>query len=208
MIELVWPSVCAGCEARGEGRLCPRCRPGAVHRVPLVIEGVQGVLTCGGYDGGIGRALRVAKYGPDRRLMIALADDFGAMLGPVVARGGAALVVPAPMPWTRRLARGFAPATILAEALGRAAGVPVEHALWARPGAKQAGKNVAGRRNNLHGRIRSVREIQERVVLLVDDVVTTGATAAACTRELLGAGARDVWVCALCAPRVTAVRKL
>ena len=85
--------------------------------------------------------------------------------------------------------------------------VPVRDVLRARPGPRQASLDVAGRRKSASSRIRGDVPIFGRV-LLVDDVVTTGATAEACARELLGSGAAEVWLATLCATRrVTNVSK-
>ena len=112
--------------------------------------------------------------------------------------GDAACVVPVPLhPW-RRVRRGFNQAADLARELDR----PVVHALWrARPTGAQAGLTAAARRRNVRRafvvspllRI-SVRArfIEGKVVVLVDDVRTTGATLNACAEVLKRAGAREV----------------
>jgi predicted amidophosphoribosyltransferase len=199
MWELIWPSVCAGCGVEGEGILCPRCAPAVAHRPPVRVAGVSGVFACAGYGSGAGRALRRGKYGRQRLIITALAVGFAASLTPHL-RGRFDVVVPAPSPWNTRMKRGFDSAAILAHALGRALGVPVREALRARPGPRQASLDVAGRRKSASSRIRGDVQISGRV-LLVDDVVTTGATAEACARELLGSGAAEIWLATLCATR-------
>jgi ComF family protein len=111
---------------------------------------------------------------------------------------GAHCVVPVPLyPW-RRLRRGFNQAADLARGLD----LPVVHALWRiRSTAPQAGLTAAGRRRNVRGAFRlspllSARRRQDaiggRVIVLVDDVMTTGATLGACAGALEAAGAREV----------------
>ena len=107
-------------------------------------------------------------------------------------------VVPVPLhPW-RRLMRGFNQAADLAACLER----PVVLALWrTRATAPQTGLTAAGRRRNVRGafslspllsqRVRDAMLV-DRVVVLVDDVRTTGATLEACARVLKDAGAREV----------------
>jgi ComF family protein len=111
---------------------------------------------------------------------------------------GADCAVPVPLyPW-RRLRRGFNQAADLAGTLN----LPVVHALWrTRATAPQTGLTAADRKRNVHGAFRlspllSQRRrdarIDDRIVILVDDVMTTGATMHACAEVLERAGAREV----------------
>jgi ComF family protein len=115
----------------------------------------------------------------------------------------AACVIPVPLfPW-RRLRRGFNQATEFAVHLER----PVVNALWrVRPTASQTGLTAHARRRNVRGAFRlspllsaqtRARFITDAVVVLVDDVMTTGATSSACEDVLMSAGAREVRVITL-----------
>lgn len=107
-------------------------------------------------------------------------------------------VVPVPLhPW-RRMTRGFNQAADLAARLER----PVVHALWRRRATvPQTGLTGAGRRRNVRGafvlspllshRVRDAG-LADRVVVLVDDVRTTGATLEACAQVLKSAGAKEI----------------
>ena len=107
-------------------------------------------------------------------------------------------VVPVPLHLWRRLHRGFNQAGELAAHLG----TPVLHALWrTRATAPQTGLHAAARRRNvagaftlspLTGRTTQRAFLEDRVVVLIDDVSTTGATLNACAAVLLAAGAREV----------------
>jgi ComF family protein len=115
---------------------------------------------------------------------------------PVLAH--ASCVVPVPLhPW-RRLTRGFNQATVLARGLG----LPVVPALWRRRATlSQAALSAAARRRNVRGAfgpspcLRPAtrrRHLDGAIVVLVDDVSTTGATLDACARVLKAMGAREV----------------
>lgn len=192
-LDALWIRECAGCDRTGP-RLCHVCAADLALR-EVAVEGLPCVALAT-YDAGVARALRRAKYGRDRVLMRELAAHVAAVAGPFASRFDA--VVPVPSPWTRRVARGFAPGAVLADAIGSASGVPVRHAVAMRPGDRQAALGAERRRENLRGRLRSVAPVPGRV-LLVDDVVTTGSTLAGCARELLGDATSSVTGLALCA---------
>jgi ComF family protein len=108
--------------------------------------------------------------------------------------GRADFLAPAPMHWTRLAVRSFNQAAWLAQALSRASGKP-----W-KPGAlvrtkrrrSQEGLSASERRRNVGGAIRASGRFKGKVVLVVDDVFTTGATLEACSRALRKAGAAEV----------------
>ena len=117
--------------------------------------------------------------------------------------GEGVLVVPVPVHWRRLVSRRYNQAAVLANALGRAAGVEVCPDLLQRirPTAPQDGMTVAQRIDNVAGAIRlnprQAARAPGRTVLLVDDVMTSGATLAACARVLLAAGVGEVRVLVL-----------
>ncbi len=101
-------------------------------------------------------------------------------------------LVPVPLHHRRRRARGFNHARELADGLGRARGLPVLDCLVrARETPQQVGLSRQGRWENVAGAFRLKREfdLTGRPLLLIDDVLTTGATTNACARVLASAGA-------------------
>ncbi len=109
-------------------------------------------------------------------------------------------VVPVPLHWARRWRRGFNQAAVLARAVGRRHGIPVFVRALRRVRATplQQGDFEARRRNVRDAfAVAAGAGISGRRLLLVDDVFTTGATADACGRVLLQAGAADVGVLTL-----------
>jgi ComF family protein len=110
------------------------------------------------------------------------------------------VVVPVPVHRARLVARGFNQAAVLAIALGAARALPTFHALTrGRSDSSQTTLGRAQRRANVAGRFvaRRPSALAARRVLLVDDVITSGATADECSRVLLEAGATSVEVWAL-----------
>jgi ComF family protein len=150
----------------------------------------------GNYDGALRHIIHAFKYEGRR----SLARPLGSILksGAAAQLRGAHCAVPVPLyPW-RRLRRGFNQAADLAGELG----LPVVHALWrTRPTVPQTGLTASARRRNVHGafrlspflsRRRRAAFIDDRIVVLVDDVMTTGATLNACALILMDAGVREV----------------
>ncbi len=108
------------------------------------------------------------------------------------------LVVPVPLHWWRQVRRGYNQAELLARAILRAACWPAHPSLDARlvkrrrATSAQSGLDAAARRRNLGGAFTVRRRCDNLRVAVVDDVLTTGATATAVTRALYRAGAREV----------------
>lgn len=113
------------------------------------------------------------------------------------------LIVPVPLHYRRLVSRGFNQAGWLAAAVARESGVPVHPAALKRikATASQGGLSARARRANVAGaftlRQAARRQVNGRRVLLVDDVLTTGATLEGCVRALKAGGAAQVDVLTL-----------
>ncbi|GIX29924.1 MAG: phosphoribosyltransferase [Porticoccaceae bacterium] len=130
----------------------------------------------------------------------------GALLGGLLARHvdrcGTAVdaLVPVPLHWRRRLRRGFNQSLEIARSAGRHLDVPVRPRWLARvrPGPDQRRLPLAQRAASVHRAFRASDRVAGLRIALVDDVVTTTATARAATAALLAAGAAavEVWAVA------------
>jgi ComF family protein len=214
LLELVYPPRCAACgEDTREEPFCHVCAeavdpvPAGCHRCGLpgpvdrcgactVSPPAFVSLSAGGLFGGpLADAVHAFKYG-DRP---ALARPLGAWLARRVALPPGARIVAVPLARGRRVARGYDQAALLADALARAAGASRLRAVLrrVRETSPQVGKSREARRRNVAGAFAAEPAARGLDLVLVDDVVTTGATAEAASRALVDAGARSVRVVAL-----------
>jgi ComF family protein len=196
-LSLVAPPlcVCCGAAARVHEPLCRDCRrdlrwlsseqpPGAGIPVWAAVS----------YEGPARALVRTLKFRGAVRLAAAMAAQMVANAPPGLLEGRS--LVPVPIHPARRRRRGFNQAEELARALSRRSGLQVADCLERTAGgarASQVGRGRDERRGALAGgiRIRTGTPVPLRA-LLVDDVVTTGSTLAACAVALGGAGVRGV----------------
>jgi ComF family protein len=187
---------CAACghplDAPSAGCVCPICWSAVLSAPPPpwtdldITAGAAG----GHYEGALRDIIHAFKYEGRRSL--------APPLGRLMRDAGAALlhdadcVIPVPLhPW-RRIRRGFNQAADLAAVLDR----PIVHALWrARWTPPQIALPARARRANVSGAFRLSPfspSLDNRIVVLIDDVRTTGATLNTCAKVLRNAGAREV----------------
>jgi len=181
------PPGCRSCGLPGPDALCGTC-----HSDP------PSFTTChvGGLFGGpLADAIHALKY----RDRPALARPLGAWLAGRVLLPQGSAIVSVPLGRKRRLTRGYDQAALLARALARVKRLPVLPLALARTRETkpQVGRTRADRLRNVRGAFRAAPAVRGRDVVLLDDVVTTGATADACAEALVLAGARSVRVLAL-----------
>ena len=153
----------------------------------------SGLAFHGPYDGPLKELVHRHKFGHEHglgRLLSFLARQAWALRG----LGRPDVIVPVPMLPGHVLRRGFNQSAELARMLGRTMSLrPLTHALVkTRETRTQSSLGRAARRGNVAGAFAASTEIRERHILIVDDVMTTGATMTACVRACLEVGAAKV----------------
>lgn len=171
--------VCARCLADGAEPVACGRHPGSRVWAALV------------YDERAALLVHALKYGQRPGLAAALGERLARAVPPSPAPD---LVTAVPLHAARRRERGYNQAWLLAEAVASRLGVPAMEGALTRERATpaQARLDPARRRRNLAGAFRAVepRRLRGRRILIVDDVLTTGATLEACLGTLTAAGAR------------------
>jgi ComF family protein len=161
---------------------------------PAVVIGGQLAVAIAafGYAGRLRRVMHRLKYTGTSRVAEPLAACAAPALHRLLGISGPATLVPVPVSEARRRRRGYNQAALIARALARQCGVGVAEPL-ARSRETQAQHRLdrAARSRNLRGAFTARESVPENVIL-VDDILTTGATLDACAEVLLAAGARTV----------------
>lgn len=197
--------VCARCLAEPQPLqaefFCTSCKSPFVNPAPLDeagqctlcrmgLKGFDAVYTYGSYEGALRELIHLFKY----KKVQPLAPHFGEWLAVALPRETAFdVVVPMPLHWWKWWQRGFNQAELLAREVARRWHVPLRSvARRKKYTPAQAGLTNAQRRENVAGAFTVNGRLDGKHVLLVDDVLTTGATASACARALKRAGAARV----------------
>lgn len=211
-IERGW--LCGECDVavRMVGPACPRC---AMAIGPNVRAEPKGCAECRGHSIGFDGAVALGGYeGPLRALCLKLkrprglvvarraVELMGEVRGEAIAGLGAEVVVPVPLFWWRRWRRGYNQAEALASRLAVTLGMEYTPVLRRiRSTRKLARLSPSARAKELRDSMvlsrGAERRLEGRVVLLVDDILTTGATCGEAARVLKRGGARRVVVAVL-----------
>ena len=206
-MQEVWLApVCKAClkspEPLAAEYFCSSCRTPFQNQFPLDEEGRCGLCrsglrgfdraySFGAYEGALRQLIHLYKYEPMRPLARPLSDLLATALPRDERFDG---VVAVPLHWRRRAARGFNQSELLARSMAARCGIPVLYPVRRRRATSvQAGLSNSRRRENVAGAFQAKPGAAEGLrLLLVDDVMTTGATASACAQALKRAGARSV----------------
>lgn len=173
------------------GHLCGRCS----RQPPAFSE----VIAIGLYQDTLQTAIQRLKNQPRPTLDRALGGMLADNIRQHAFAGYPNLVVPVPLHPKRLRQRGFNQSGLLAREIARRCRLPLAGSLLTRikPTPAQQGLSASKRLQNLNGALTAIRRLDGEHVLLVDDVLTTGATADACAKTLIKAGAGLVTVAVL-----------
>ena len=220
-LNVALPPLCLSCrEPVGDGGLCATCwsklsliAPPYCERlgIPFAYDPGPGVLSMEAIADppAYQRARAAVRYDEIARTLVHALKygdrlDLAPVMGRWMARAGRELLrdadalVPVPLHWRRLWMRRFNQSSLLAKAIASESGVAVAEAALKRvkATAQQVGLTQAERALNVQGAFKvpaeRKAEVADRRLILIDDVLTSGATSDACARALLRAGARSV----------------
>jgi ComF family protein len=221
VVDVALPQLCASCrEPVGDAGVCATCwsklsfiAPPYCERlgIPFVYDPGPGILSMEAIADppAYHRARAAVRYDDVARTLVHALKygdrlDLAPTMGRWMATAGKPLLshadalVPVPLHWRRQWTRRFNQSALLAEVVAKAANVPVSYRALKRVKAtpQQVGLSAAARAQNVQGAFRvppdGKAEVAGRRLILLDDVLTSGATMDACARALLRAGAAQV----------------
>jgi predicted amidophosphoribosyltransferase len=184
VLELLFPVRCVVCDALGAspcGTCSQRLRPAGVVPVPPALDSCTALLV---YEGVARELITGLKYRNRRSTLPRLVSALAGLPVPVVDD-----ITWAPTSAVRRRTRGFDQAELIARELARRVGLPCRRSLRRVSNVPQTGRSLAAR---LEGPSFAATRPTRARLLLVDDVITTGATLTAAARALRRAGASEV----------------
>ncbi|MCI7726270.1 MAG: ComF family protein [Clostridiales bacterium] len=209
LMELLFPPKCVLCRKllkSGEIDLCRECRADAPEYAgkKINIRFLDSFAAVWYYEGNVRRSLLRFKFYNARSYGV----SYGRILAMRLQReypDGFDMLTWVPVSRLRKLRRGYDQVELLAKAVGRELGLsPVPTLKKIRNNRPQSRlKDPAARRANVLGAYRLLEgaAVKGQRILLLDDILTTGATAGECARVLLSAGAKEVHCAAVAAAR-------
>jgi len=220
-LELLWPQSCLLCTAEADGdgfcpacrgtlmipdrETCPRCSS-TIGPHALTDDGCPkcakfryaflGTQRFGAYEGFLREAVLRMKRDTGEVLAYRLGRFWGAHRKAELLRTSPQALLPIPLHGRRRFSRGYDQAAELTRGLSRSLGIPMFGRVLTRKRhtETQADQTATGRWDNVRNLfgIRNASHVRGLRILLIDDVLTTGATCDAAARILLAAGAAQV----------------
>lgn len=195
-LELIDPSercpLCFSSEYHPHERLCTECRT-----YPPLFHGMASAFD---YIGPAATLVRKLKYGDQTHL----AEGCGAYLAAQFLNLNwpmPDIIVPVPLPFTRKITRGYNQSLLLAESLSLMIKRPVSEPLIRRSGDYSQAGLSRKQRLELDGssiQLKSKQHLQDKCILIIDDVITTGSTLRKCAAALFPACPAKIYSLSFC----------
>ena len=203
VLDIFMPNRCPCCGGfiRWSEKLCAGCAeslpPSCCGDAPP--EGCSASASAFAFDGPARQGIYSLKNGWGK----AFAEYAARLLAERLDGCGADLITSVPMPYRKKSERGWNQAEVIAKELAKEMQLPCDHSILRRKYSRveQHGLSAAGRADNAAEQYSAAKDhadIKGRRIILVDDVITTGATVSACAKLLLGLGAADVISASVC----------
>ena len=216
LLDLIFPRTCAGCGREG-GYLCDECEASIPRLEPprcslcsapsrsrlctwckTANQPFNGITAPYRWTGVVQELVYSLKYRNVRASAPQLADLMTAHL--IERSINPDIITPVPLHPSRERERGYNQSELLAKGISKSTGIPLAGGVLARVRNTPPQVSMASpeqRRQNVIGAFECMGDVAGKRVLLVDDVVTTGATVAECSAQLRHAGAVSIWVLSL-----------
>ena len=215
LLAVLYPqrNLCHACGApltQAEALLCGSCEKDlqtcaySPARAATVLDAGVEAFSAFAYRAQAAALVKALKFGADYTAALPLAEGMTAVYTRFPTLREADVCVPVPVHYRRLRRRGYNQAAVLARVFSQQTGMPVMEDALVRVHHKhsQVGQGRMARLHNIQGAFRVSVRGESRLagarVLLVDDVLTTGATSDACARALMDAGAQTVAVLTAC----------
>ncbi|PWJ56593.1 ComF family protein [Dyadobacter jejuensis] len=212
-VDLLFPRCCEACDTDlvgNEQLLCTSCRvslprvgPDSLYAdqaanrfVHLPAVGSVQAFLLFAKRGKVQRLLHALKYRGARDLGLEVGRWFGHEMSAQENFPSVQLIVSVPLHDRKRRRRGYNQSDLLAEGISLATGIPWSGGLLKRTKytETQTGKDKWARRENVRGVFEVAKRLDFEELMLVDDVLTTGATLEACVEVLVSAGAKVIHI--------------
>jgi ComF family protein len=211
-LDLLFPSLCCLCTAPIERKqaVCDTCLGqlaptglGQWIQGSTIKEGLDGIWSAFWFDEAMQQLVHQLKYKGRRRIGEQLGQATFSQLAGDITWDRYDVVVPIPLYRSQQRERGFNQAAVLARVIGKETGLPIDEQLIVRyrRTRSQTGLTIAERQENVADCFRPVRSAESQNILLLDDVLTTGATASACAQSLKATGCAEVVVLTVATPQ-------
>jgi ComF family protein len=206
-VDLIFPRCCEACDKSlvgNEQTICTSCRIALprIERTGVHAEGVQyrfvafsEVVSTQAFllftkKGKVQKLLHALKYKGNKEVGILMGFMFGQELMAENRLPEAELIISVPLHKKKMAKRGYNQSDLLAEGLSNATGIPWSGtALFRNKYTEtQTGKSKKERQDNVEGVFSAEKDLNHKCVILIDDVLTTGATLGACVDALKQAG--------------------